>query len=289
MAVVYKAFAKLNLTLEVLGKRPDGFHDLASVFHAVSLADRLTFEDAADVSCDVRGMALAPADNIMLRAAELLRETAGLDRGARIVLEKAIPVAAGLGGGSSDAAVTLVHLAERWRLADRVSLADLAAQLGSDVPFFLGTGAAVVRGRGEQVEPISPATHGWLILATPTHALAGKTGRLFAVLTPDDFGDGRATERLRAAMNAGEPLRDDWLVNAFSRAARATFPALAETWRRAEEVAGRPFHLSGAGPSLFALAANEAEAHRAAARVAAATGASAHVCHFEPQPRLRAG
>src|SRR5262249_28142922 len=156
LAVTLTAPAKINLTLEVLGPRPDGFHALRSVMQALPLADALTFEPAGDLRLRCSRSDLEGPHNLVWRAAELLRRTAGTARGAHVRLHKRIPVAAGLGGGSSDAATTLIGLDALWGLeTPRATLLDLGARLGSDVPFFLGERpTALVEGRGERLTPL---------------------------------------------------------------------------------------------------------------------------------------
>ena len=151
--------AKLNLFLEVLGRRPDGYHEIETVMVAISLCDTLTFRD--DPSGAIRLRCSDPAlpvgaDNLVIKAADRLREATGCRRGAEIDLTKVIPAQAGLAGGSSDAAATLAALDRLWdlRLAPE-RLDALAAEVGSDVPFFNHVPAAVCRGRGERVEPVS--------------------------------------------------------------------------------------------------------------------------------------
>ena len=150
--------AKLNLFLEVLGKRPDGYHEIESLMVAVDLVDSLTFTDdpSGEISLQCNEPTLPKGgDNLVVMAAERLRASAGSLRGARIVLEKAIPAESGLAGGSSDAAATLVALDRLWGLRlPRERLLALAAEIGSDVAFFIHGPAAVCRGRGERVEPV---------------------------------------------------------------------------------------------------------------------------------------
>src|SRR5438445_2570645 len=135
--MLYRCYAKLNFTLEILRRRDDGYHDLASLVHTISLADDLRIKPADDLLTRVEGLDIDPDTNLVARAAALLASTTGERRGAELSLVKRIPAAAGLGGGSSDAATTLVGLNTLWdaRL-DLADLAGLAAELGSDVPFF---------------------------------------------------------------------------------------------------------------------------------------------------------
>src|SRR5256886_7101276 len=153
--LVLSAAAKINLALEVLGRREDGYHEVATVMQAVDLSDRLVIEDAEVLELRVSAPDV-PSDgsNLVARAARALRETAAVSRGARITLIKRIPVAGGLGGGSADAGATLMGLSRLWRLGwPRARLAELAATLGTDVPFFLRGGAALGTGRGGRVAP----------------------------------------------------------------------------------------------------------------------------------------
>ena len=155
--MVIHCYAKINLTLEILGKRADGFHEVRTVMQTVGLADRLEVSAAADLSFTCSDPALATPDNLVYRAARLLQAEYAVRTGAALRLEKRIPVAAGLGGGSSDAAATIVALNRLWNL--QLSLTEqrrLAARLGSDVPFILTGGTALATGRGERITPLPP-------------------------------------------------------------------------------------------------------------------------------------
>lgn len=261
--------AKVNLTLEVIGKRPDGYHELVSLAHTISLADRLTIRASDQLSCEVRGMELAENENLVLRAARCLRESARLSAGAAITLEKGVPAAAGLGGGSSDAAAALVALRCFWGARLPVEeMSTLASELGSDVPYFLRGGAAVLRGRGERLEA-APPQQGRLVVVVPDHHMVGKTGALYATLRPSDLSDGTETERVVTRLRRGAALADGDLCNAFERPARELFDDLDHVWRDAERRTGRRFHLSGAGPAIFALAADRDDAEQLRERLLA--------------------
>ena len=163
-----EAPAKINLTLEVTGRREDGYHDIASIMQTVDLTDELTFDEAEELTLECDAPELQTEDNLVLRAARLLRQHAGVDRGARIGLRKRIPHPAGLGGGSSDAATALTGLCRLWGLDMTArDLTPLAASLGSDIPFFLHGGTALVSGRGEKVRPLPAAELGWIIILAP--------------------------------------------------------------------------------------------------------------------------
>jgi 4-diphosphocytidyl-2-C-methyl-D-erythritol kinase len=266
--MLYRCYAKVNLTLEVLGKRDDGFHELASLVHTVSLADDLRIEPADELLTRVEGLDLEPRTNLVARAAELLSTTLGVKRGARLSLVKRIPAAAGLGGGSSDAAAALVGLNTLWgtRLSP-TALSRLAAELGSDIPFFIRGGAALMRGRGEDLQSLPPCIGQWLVLLVPAHDVLDKTRRLYASLRPQDFGNGEDTRRTAERLRRAEPLTEADFVNSFERAARSVFPDLNATWDAAQQLCGRRFSLSGAGPALFALARDRRDAMEQVARL----------------------
>jgi 4-diphosphocytidyl-2-C-methyl-D-erythritol kinase len=184
----YRAHAKFNLALDVREKRPDGFHEVRTVLQSVALADTLeVFPTAEGLTFACSDPALPTGeDNLVMKAAQALRQVHGCVKGARIHLIKRIPTQAGLGGGSADAAVTLIALARLWRLpADSASLMPLASRLGSDVPFFLLGGTVLGVGRGEEVYalPDAPTLHLLLVKGPQGTPTPEAYGRLNARLT----------------------------------------------------------------------------------------------------------
>ena len=195
MALVVRAYAKLNLTLEVLGRRPDGYHEITSVLQTVSLADVLSFRPAPTLSLRCSDPTLVSEDNLALRAARLLGETTGCTQGAEVTLEKHIPVASGLGGGSADAAAALWALDRLWDLRlPETQLSTLAARLGSDVPFFLQGGTALAQGRGERVTQLPPAPEAWFLVVRPPLEIPTKTATLYGMLDQRHWTKGKATK-----------------------------------------------------------------------------------------------
>jgi 4-diphosphocytidyl-2-C-methyl-D-erythritol kinase len=260
------AYAKLNLSLEVMGRREDGYHDLVSVMQLIELHDTLRFGPASEleVECDSEELAAEGEANLVLRAARLLQDSAGVREGARIVLWKRIPMSAGMGGGSSDAAATLRGLARLWGLRLREDeMHYLAALLSSDAPFFLGGPAALVEGRGEIVTPVSSIPPAWVVLVCPAYDVPNKTRHLYANLEPGDMTKGDATRKLVAAISKGKFPTSDMLHNAFERAAHKVFEGLEGVQTRMSEVGGKAAHLSGSGPTLYTLFP---EAHESRAR-----------------------
>ena len=252
-AVELKAYAKVNLTLEVLGRRDDGYHEIASIIQTVDIHDTVTMGHADELTleCDLPG--LSSADNLALKAAHLLREETGSRRGARIIIRKGIAVSAGLGGGSSDAAAALVGLSRLWGLdLSPEELRPLAARLGSDVPFFLQGGTAMVHGRGELVRTLPPADLEWIVVLTPDIQKPGKTSSLYASLLPAQYTRGSLTRKLEARIRGGGDVPPQFLFNAFDKVAPDAFPGLQDYWDTFRSLGAREIHLAGSGPSLFA-------------------------------------
>jgi 4-diphosphocytidyl-2-C-methyl-D-erythritol kinase len=268
MSLTCRAYAKINLSLEVLGKRPDGYHEILTVMQQVTPFDVLTFQPGDDLIVSAPGLDCPDSDNLVLRAAQLLRERTGCRLGARIDVAKHIPSAAGLGGGSSDAARTLVGLNHLWQLGlSTAALEEMAAWLGSDVPFFVTGGTALASGRGEVLAPLPALDDLAVVLAVPEICIANKTRTLYGALRAQDFTDGSSTRSVVQSLRSGRGLPIGLLCNAFERAAFSLFPLMREH-RQAMVDAGAPFvRLSGSGPSMFTLVATAEEAQAIARRL----------------------
>ena len=172
MNLLVTASAKVNLHLQVLDRRSDGYYEVRTLLQTIDLADEVRAEfappDVLDFRVDPVGVVTSGGDNLVLRAADALRRHTGVQAGARLELSKRIPIGAGLGGGSTDAAATLALLDKLWGLhLEPATLADLAAELGSDVPFFLTGGLAMATGRGEIVRPLPDLTDYGVVVCTP--------------------------------------------------------------------------------------------------------------------------
>jgi 4-diphosphocytidyl-2-C-methyl-D-erythritol kinase len=255
-----KAPSKINLTLEVLGKRLDGYHDIRSVVQTVSLADRLTFQHADDMKLMSSHKDWLPEKSLISRTVSLLREVTGYKQGALIEVEKHIPLMAGLGGDSSDAATTITGLNQLWKLGlSGNELLALAARLGSDVALFLYGGTALIEGRGERVTPLPPLPHMYVLLAVPTVQRApGKTGQLYQNLTADHYTDGQITQRIVNTIKTGERFNPSPLFNTFENVAYDFFPRLTEFRDHIMKLGATDIHLAGSGPALFTLTEDKA-------------------------------
>lgn len=255
--------AKINWTLEVLRQRPDGYHEIRSVMQTLDLCDTVTLREAEDITLELTGDAAAlagadPEHNLAVRAARAFSTRVGINRGVHIAIEKRIPVAAGLGGGSSDAAAVLRGLNVVWDAAQpELNLVEIAGEIGSDPPFFVAGGTALVSGRGEQVTPLPDAIAPTLLLATPPTSERGeKTASMYAALEPDDYSEGDATVGVRAAVDAGRGLVDAQLANVFERVIAMLQPD-ATNAMNALRAQGYVPHLCGSGPSFFLLVDDE--------------------------------
>jgi 4-diphosphocytidyl-2-C-methyl-D-erythritol kinase len=246
-----EARAKINLFLAVRARRADGYHELETVFHSIELADELLVDEAVDlqVACDPP-LDVCDEDNLVTRAVRELADDAGVPPAVRVSVTKHIPEAAGLGGGSADAAGTLVGANRLWGLAwPNARLATVGAAIGADVPFQILGGAAVGRGRGEILEPIAPWPGLEVILALPARRLS--TAEVYKRCIPGSGGV--PVQGVAAAVSArslkalAELMRNDLTAAAVSLA-----PEIQVALDAAAEV-GVPALMSGSGPTVFAL------------------------------------
>ena len=254
--------AKLNLTLEVLAKRPDGFHEIRSVIQTVNLCDSLRFQLSQNIGFQSDMPNWIAEESLVSKAVSLLQEATGGAKGVTIEVSKRIPLVSGLGGDSSDAAATLRGLNKLWQLGlSRDELLELAAQLGSDVAFFLYGGTALVEGRGEIVTPLPPLPHMWVVLMMPpVPRLMKKTGRLYASLKASHYTDGQITGRLVEALKAGRGFDPSLLFNTFENVAFDSFTGLREYWQQFLKAGAGDVYLAGSGPALFTLVKDKAQA-----------------------------
>ena len=273
-----EACAKVNLTLEVFNMRSDGFHALRSVVLPVSLADTLEIEDAPELSSDT-----GYSDDLCLKAARVLDPT----RGARIRVVKRIPAGGGLGGGSADAAATLVALNEVWDLKrSREELAEIGAEVGSDVPALVLGGPVLMEGRGEKVSRLGRGRETGderreagkaarlevrnlnLILANP--GVFCSTAEVYARCVPRPLADAGASDRMRQALEVGDfAAIAAALMNDLQTPAMVLHPEIRETMEALKAAGAEGVLMSGSGSTVFGLVSSEAKGRQIAAALSA--------------------
>lgn len=292
--IVERAYAKLNLTLEVLRKREDGYHDLASIIQTVDLWDELAFEESDGVEFECSEESLAGDGNLVVKAAEVLRNEVGVGKGARIALRKRIPVAAGLGGGSADAAATLRGLNRLWGLdLSGDDLVDIGAKVGSDVPFLVSGGTALLSGRGEALEPLPEPEIGRVVIVTPEvvddGAGVSKTGRMFGMLTPAMYTTGSLTRKLAARMIEKGDCHPAFMYNVFQQVAPHAFDGWQEIYTAFERLGASDVVLTGAGPSMFGIAPSKEVGTAWALLIKARAGCDAFSVGLAPRIEIGSG
>jgi 4-diphosphocytidyl-2-C-methyl-D-erythritol kinase len=268
MAITAVARAKINLTLDVLGKRPDGYHEVEMVMQSIELHDDLEFYPAGrDISLAVEGGDLLPGtDNLVYRAAELIHRRGKIRTGIKIRLVKAIPVAAGLGGGSADAAAALKALNELWETGLSLSeLMSLGEQLGSDVPFCLLGGTALASGKGEQLEKLPPCPRLGLVLVKPRFSVS--TASVYRAYNP-----GPAVKRPDNQSMIGAIRNKDIssiaknLANALESVTIGMHPEIEAIKAKLISAGALGVLMSGSGPTVFGLAEDMESARSIAGR-----------------------
>jgi 4-diphosphocytidyl-2-C-methyl-D-erythritol kinase len=267
-AIVLRSPAKINLFLEVTGRRPDGYHDLESVMQLVDLCDEVRLTPRAEgIRVAVTGAEL-PVDrgNLAYRAAALLLEAAGVPGGVEIALTKRIPIAAGLGGGSSNAAAVLAGVNRLFGLGKSPAILQaLGTELGSDVPFFLGGALALATGRGEVLTPLTPWGPRWLVIANPGIPIA--TARVYGLLS-SKLTKWHGRSSIHPLIEDGRlPWPPVWAFNRLEDVVLPAHPEVRVLRDLLAEGGGAPVLMSGSGASVFAVTADAEGAVRLARRV----------------------
>jgi 4-diphosphocytidyl-2-C-methyl-D-erythritol kinase len=276
------SFAKINLSLRVLGRRPDGYHEIRTVFQTITLRDRLSFraldDSRLELDCDAPGV---PADdsNLVIRAARLLRERFRVSRGASIKLEKSIPAGGGLGGGSSNAATALAALARLWEIdATRAELRDLGATLGADVPFFFTGGTARGTGRGAEIAPLADAPQANLLVVAPRVKIS--TAEAYKSLNAPALTKEIAPANLLVS-RGGAGFHDSLpasLANDFEPVVYRLHPEVGRARDALVGAGAKGALLSGSGSSVFGVFESSDEVARARARIKVEAGWQVFSC-----------
>ena len=249
------SFAKINWFLRVLGKRPDGFHELCTVFQTISLHDNLTFSEHNQVTltCDDKRI---PTDekNLIIKAAFELKQKFDIRSGAKIHLEKKIPAPGGLGGGSSNAVVALLGLIKLWEIEiNFIELLEIGKKLGSDVPFFFSGGTALGTGRGTETSPLDDFTENHILIVTPNVNVS--TAEAFAGLNAPRLTNKTPKSILQICRDDARTLdfRQSLLVNDFEKSVFKVEPEIERVKVKLIELKAKRALLAGSGASVFAV------------------------------------
>lgn len=265
MKIMEKAAAKINLTLDVLYKRDDGYHEVEMIMTMVDLADRIEMQELPGDTIIISSQAgYIPLDekNLAFQAAKLIKERYEVKQGVYIHLDKKIPVAAGLAGGSSDAAATLRGLNRLWNLGiSNEELHTLGAELGSDVPFCVTGGTALARGRGEKLEHIESPPQCWVVLAKPPINVS--TADVYGRLNATSINRHPSTNQVVSAIrNKDFHAMCEGLGNVLEEVTLALYPEVRQLKDCMERLGADGVLMSGSGPTVFALCAKEMKASR---------------------------
>ncbi|MFD1773635.1 MULTISPECIES: 4-(cytidine 5'-diphospho)-2-C-methyl-D-erythritol kinase [Paenibacillus] len=265
MKVYEKAPAKINLMLDVLHKRPDGFHEVEMIMTMVDLADRLELSELRRDTIIISSQAgYIPLDekNLAFQAAKLLKERCGVERGVHIHLDKKIPVAAGLAGGSSDAAAALRGLNRLWRLGlSSEELQELGAELGSDVPFCVTGGTALATGRGEKLTPIASMPQCWVVLAKPPINVS--TAEVYGKLRASGITAHPSSRLMREAVEAGDfHAVCARLGNVLEEVTLKLHPEVQQLKEAMIRLGADGVLMSGSGPTVFGLVSKQSKMPR---------------------------
>lgn len=259
--IVENAPAKINLTLEVLGKRGDGFHNIMSVMQTIALFDVIEITESDRVNISISNADISQEDNIVWEAYKKFKAVTGIPDNASIDIKKNIPIKAGLGGGSSDAAATLRGLNKLWNVKlSRENLIEIATDIGSDVPFFISGGCSLVRGKGEIIDPLPVPDLGNLLICSPSLAskpFQNKTEFMFNRLLPDMYTTGNLSLKLAARIAKQSDCHPSFFFNVFSELIVEHMDPLKKIGSTYKKLGIDEFNFTGSGPSSFVKVTHE--------------------------------
>lgn len=259
-----KAPAKINLTLDVLYKRPDNYHEVEMIMTTVDLSDRIGLESRKDGQIKINSTnGFIPDDNrnLAYQAAQLMKDTYGIKEGVTIVIDKEIPVAAGLAGGSSDAAATLKGLNELWHLNLSIdTLAELGAKIGSDVSFCVYGGTALATGRGEKIQHLPAPPTCWVVLAKPKIGVS--TAQVYDGLNVDEVEHPNTSQMIEAIEKNDYFLMCETVGNVLESVTFELHPEVVMIKEQMKRFGADAVLMSGSGPTVFGLVDNESRLPR---------------------------
>ena len=276
-----EAFAKINWSLDIVGVRDDGYHLMDMIMQPVSLADEISLTPAADMSITTDGYPRSRADgtNLAMRAAYALRDSAGYTGGVRIHVHKRIPMGAGLGGGSADAAAVLRGLNRMWKLGlTGEELENIGLKLGADVPFLIRGGLARVRGIGEKIEPHPCRNNYWMLIFQPCRGLS--TREIFEAWNAEQVRHPDTLSALSALENGNlQALREN-IGNVLEPVSASRCPEIGEAVHALLECGSRVAAMTGSGSAVFGVFTSRTEAEKAAA-ILSHRWKHIHICHTQ--------
>ncbi|MCP1143243.1 4-(cytidine 5'-diphospho)-2-C-methyl-D-erythritol kinase [Lysinibacillus endophyticus] len=259
-----KAPAKINLTLDVLYKRPDNYHEVEMIMTTVDLADRIGLENRNDGNIHIissNGFIPSDSRNLAYQAAQLLKDTYGIKEGVTITIDKEIPIAAGLAGGSSDAAATLKGLNELWNLNLSIdTLAELGAKVGSDVSFCVYGGTALATGRGEKIQNIPSPPPCWIVLAKPKIGVS--TAQVYGGLSIDEVEHPNTKQMLNALETGDYDLMCESVGNVLESVTFKLHPEVVMIKEQMKRFGADAVLMSGSGPTVFGIVDHESRISR---------------------------
>ncbi len=252
------AYAKLNLSLELTHRRSDGYHEIVSVIQTIGLQDTLNLSLSDEISFVCSDQTLQTQENLVVKAANSLLNSVGGEYGASIKLDKRIPVASGFGGGSSDAAATLIALNILWELnVTKDELKNIGLSIGSDVPYFIDGGTAMIGGRGNIVRRLPNLDIKWFLLVIPDFQISDKTANAYRHIQNHHFTNGGLTRKLEARLRSKGDLPPQLIYNTFDNIASELYPELQSYWDALRSVGAKEIHLAGSGPSIYTPVRNK--------------------------------
>jgi len=260
-SLTFKSYGKINLTLEIINKRIDGYHNLFSIMQTIDLFDIITFSESSKIEIECNNKEINESGNIIEKAITLLKDYSHTKKGIRISLDKNIPISAGLGGGSSNAAIVLIVLNTIWNLKiNTPTLHRLSSMIGSDVPFFLKGGTALTQGRGEKIKRLPKIQKLWILLVPEKNVMKDKTQQIYNNLLSSDYSDGSYTLELQKIIKKKQKISHLSIINSLRESAMQLFQNLEKTESKMIQAGAKAVHLSGSGPTLFSMHHTKKEA-----------------------------
>ncbi|MBM25730.1 MAG: 4-(cytidine 5'-diphospho)-2-C-methyl-D-erythritol kinase [Chloroflexi bacterium] len=257
--MIKKSYAKINLILEILGKLDNGFHEISSVVQTIDLYDTIIFKQSNHISLKCNIKALENENNLIIKTIKLLKKKYNYPGGISITLNKKIPMSSGLGGGSSNAATTILTLQELWKLPiSKKELLNIALEIGSDVPYFIHGGTALIKGRGEKIVKLPPVTPDLKILiCLPKTYIHNKTKSMYKSISKTFFTKEQYTKKLVQQIKLKMPINSAMCHNVFENILQSTNPKTFKQFEFIQSSIDKNIHLTGAGMAMFLINTND--------------------------------